>query len=159
MWGCLETSLASHSYFIHSALAKWKTCLLNFVTFCFFSFSAFSSCPLYSRTDLKHHFLLFLTAEMKVVGGRRESGRVEAGLQISVGMITGSVWSVPYNTYGELLALPSQRVQGLQGGPKCMSAGHTLSLTQKPLGDRVVSLARLGLQVLLRSDQENEEPA
>ena len=96
---------------------------------------------------------------MKVVGGRRESGRVEAGLQIIVGMITGSVWSVPYNTYGELLALPSQKVQGLQGGPKCMSAGHTLSLTQKPLGDRVVSLARLGLQVLLRSDQENEEPA
>ena len=96
---------------------------------------------------------------MKVVGGRRESGREEAGLQISMGMITDSVWSVPYNTYGELLVLPSQRVQGLQGGPKCMSAGDTLSLTQKPLGDRVISLARLGSQVLLCSDQENEEPA
>lgn len=68
------------------------------------------------------------------------------------------MWSVPYNTYGELLALPSQRVQGLQGGTKCMSAGDTLSLREKPLGDRVVSLARPGLQVLLRSDQENEEP-
>ena len=42
---------------------------------------------------------------------------------------------------------------------KCMSAGDTLSLREKPLGDRVISLARWGLQVLLCSDQENEEPA
>lgn len=100
---------------------------LEFCTFCFFSysFSTFSSCPLYSRTDLEHHFLLCLAAELKGVGGRSESGRVAAGVQISVGMITDSVWPVLYNTCGELLALPSQRVQGLQRGPKCVSAGDT----------------------------------
>lgn len=49
--------------------------------------------------------------------------------------------SVPYSTCGELLALPSQRVQGLQCGPKCMSAGDMLSLREKPLRDRVVSPA------------------
>ena len=40
-----------------------------------------------------------------------------------------------------------------------MSAGDTLSRREKPLGDRVISLAHWGLQVLLCSDQENEEPA
>ena len=109
---------------------------LEFCTFCFFSysFSTFSSCPLYSRTDLEHRFLLCLTAELKGVGGRRESGRGAAGVQINVGMITDSVWPVLYNTCGELLALPSQRVQGLLCGRNAWVQVTRLAAGKSPWG-------------------------
>lgn len=72
-----------------------------------------------------------------MLGGRRESRQSEGRAADQCGID-------PQAQCGLFLIIlmencwpfPLQRVQGLQGGTKCMSAGDTLSLQEKPSGDK-----------------------
>lgn len=124
---------------------------------CFsFPLSTFSSCPVYSRADLKYRFSSHLTQRWRwweQKGKQAENGDIGADLCGSNHRLSvpGRTRSLIVTRVENCWTSHLKECRGLQCGPKCMVAGDMFSPREKPVGQSLsYLLARFQSQI--RSD-------